>query len=797
MFFLKRSTVLIFTIFYLFSVVFPALSFAGEEVGSIDPDRLEAIIQGQKESSRLAKQSQKELEDMIENDYNMSLNFLAYRGAKVLAEAYLKEVSSAFNLQKQSGGVQAEFNLRMGAKIFNRLSSAQKTELMQKVKSVGYDHTMQMFFGMVLLHKDYLGGSNWWEERKDDGNALQRMMKIDNVDGLGAGNIGAISFIAAMYNARVYSRPARGVDKTTFEKNIMAFSPYYDANGKEACNLSNVKDANHSILFNGKYSNFKKILMADATFLQMLGIALHNPKSKGSKTILEKLGYHGSYYGKKAGIKMSTVILEEITMGALEDAAESAPHSSYKGKFGRLGSTVKRAGETGKNLLKISKLRHGFAQALKWVSRSEITHHVAHHAKDALTGAGLGALVKHTVTGTAFGILAEALVESAIVLAVGQRKDEVQIGKESFQYRTQRTSGQNDNKGYWQDRKFAFLDVMDDYADNKEAKIAGSVGGAVAIALMGVSLPAVLVAAAVGYAAYAGVKAIMYTETVQNWKNSSLIKRLLNMMKKMPTISSKHNEDKLEEMAEARARDMMKRKKYAKQSLQRMYMVDHLESVSFYEKRDFWWFKTESEKTGDVFDDEAHARYDIIDVYGKRGVYDVVSNNRLVMVGSIKKVGGLDVQIIQSDPTFNFKDGELRSLKGSNFRILSNGTVMTKRDDDKDKWMIRALVSNTDLAFRDGKGSYHYDPDKKAYVKKDKSYLVIPKSENTSEDSTQEASQNVSSSASTSESPCPSPLMSCVQQSDQNSSNPIDTAVNPLDVMSMDLMQSNEDGSVE
>lgn len=797
MFFLKRSTVLLFTLFYLFSVVFPSISFAGDEAGEIDPDRLEAIIQGQKESSRLAKQSQKDLESMIENDYNMSLNFLAYRGAKVLAEAYLKEVSSSFNVQKQSGGMQAEFNLRMAVKVYNKLSEEKKTELMKKVKSVGYNHTMQMFFGMILLHKDYLGGSNWWEERKEDGNALQRMMKIDNIDGLGAGNIGLIGMIAAMYNARVYIRPARGTDKTTFEKNIAAFSPYYDKNGQEACNLSNVKDPNHAVLFNSKYSTFKKILMADATFLQMLGIALHNPKGKGDKTIMEKLGYSGSYYVKKAGIKMSTVIIEEIVMGAFEDAAESTPHSSYKGKFGRVGSTVNRAAEVGKNLLKPSKLRHGFAQALKWVSRSEITHHVAHHAKGALTGAGLGTLVKHTVAGTAFGILAEALVESAIVLAVGQRKDDVKIGKESFEYRTQRTSGQGDKDGYWQDRKFAFLDVMDDYADNKEAKIAGSVGGAIAIALMGVSLPAVLVAAAVGYAAYAGVKAIMNTETVQNWKNSSLIKRLWRMMLKMPAISSKYSSDKLEEMAEARARDMMKRKEYAKQSLQRMYMVDRLESVSFYEKRDFWWFKNESENYGDEFDDEAHARYDIIDVFGKRGVYDVVSKNRLVMVGKVKKSSGLDVQIIQSDSTFNFEGNELRSLKGSNFRILSNGTVMTKRDDDKEKWMIRALVSNTDLAFRDGKGSFHYDPDKKAYTKQDESYVVTPRAENSSSEESQQSDQQVSSSSpTTSESPCPSPLASCVQSSPQ-SSNPVDNSFNPLDVMSQDLVQSNEDGSVE
>ncbi|MCJ8345056.1 hypothetical protein MJH12_05915, partial [bacterium] len=467
MFFLKRSTLVFLTICTLFNILFPTYSLADE---SIDPDRLEAIIQGQKDNSELAKRTQQELETMIEGDYNIAWNFLAYRAGKVYVEAYLKEVSSSFNLSRQMGGGHAEFNLRMGVKIYNRLSQDHKDRLYKVLNKVGFQDTLNMFFSLTLLHEDYGSGTNWWEARSSDGNSAARIMKIDNIDDIYAKSYPVIGFIAAMYNARVYKKPVRGHDNTQFQNNVKALLPYMDKNGIDA-NLSITSDSNHQKIFAGKYSSFKKVLMADAEFLKLFGIALYNPRAIDGSKVMSKVGYHSGYYGKKAGIKLATIVIEEVVMSALEDAAESTPHSAYKGKLGRFGSTMQRAGETAKNLIKPSRLRHGFVQALKWVSRSELTHHAIHHAKGALTGAGLKTLVKHTVTGTAFGIFAEILIESAIVLAVGQHKEEINIGKEAFEYKTQRTDGQGDSNSYWQDRKFAFLDVMDDYADNKEAKV--------------------------------------------------------------------------------------------------------------------------------------------------------------------------------------------------------------------------------------------------------------------------------------------------------------------------------------
>ncbi|MCJ8346172.1 hypothetical protein MJH12_11575, partial [bacterium] len=244
--------------------------------------------------------------------------------------------------------------------------------------------------------------------------------------------------------------------------------------------------------------------------------------------------------------------------------------------------------------------------------------------------------------------------------------------------------------------------------------------------------------------------------------------------------------------AEKRAQDMIKRKEVAKQSLRRIYFVDRLESIQFYQdSKSFWWFKNETKLKGDTFNDEAHARYDIMDIYGKRAIYDVVSKNRLVMVGKVAKSSGLDVQIISSDSTFNFQGNELRSLKGSNFRILSNGTVMTKRDDDKDKWMIRALVGNTDLAFRDKKGSFHYNPDRKAYVKQDESYIVTPEELETEE--TNNTPELVNHSIAPESNPsrrCQVLTIKCANLIAPE--QPVSfTNFDPLDIMSRDAFQSS------
>ncbi|PCJ17340.1 MAG: hypothetical protein COB02_14030 [Candidatus Cloacimonadota bacterium] len=722
MFLPKRSTILFFSLFYIFSILFPIITFASEQMENLDPDRLEAIIQGQKEKSKLAEKSKKDLEKMVEEDYNMSLQFLAYRGAKVFTESYLKEVSSSFNLQKQTGGMQAEYNLRMAMSVYKNLSKRKTEELSKIVKSLGYEETLNVFFAMILLHKEYNFGSNWWQERAEDGNSTQRILKINNIEGITKENIGIIGLIAAMYNSGTYKRVARGVEKSNYQDSIIALIPYYAKNGQEQMNLSHIEDTNHKILFASNYSIFKKSLLADAVFLQYFGLILYNPKTKDGKTILESIGYHKDYYKKKVGIKLATIVLEEIYDGKLGKSGSIVNEigTSVKG----LPTTAKRLGTA---LVKSKGLRVAFMKSLRLISRSEIVANVVHHSKSALTGRGLGHMLKHTVKGTIFGVIAEVLIESAIVLVMGQKQEHVEVGDKSLTYKSQRTNGQETEKSFIKDRKFGFLDAMDDYADNKEAKLGGAAGGALAIALMGASFPAVLVAAAVGYVAYIGVKKLMKAEWVQNWKNSKLIEKLKGMMQKMVSIKDKYSDDKLETMAEARARNMMKRKKYAKQSLRRIYLVDELESIQFYEHGSLWYLKNESKDFGDKFDMEAHARYDFIDIHGKRGIYDVVLQKNLVMVGSLEKSSGLDVQIIKSDSTFAFSGNLLKSKQGSNFRVLSNGMVMTRRDDDKEKWMIRALINNTDLAFSDGKGSFHYNVEETAYKKQDESYVVKPR----------------------------------------------------------------------
>ncbi|MCJ8346825.1 hypothetical protein MJH12_14885, partial [bacterium] len=350
--------------------------------------------------------------------------------------------------------------------------------------------------------------------------------------------------------------------------------------------------------------------MSDSKFLQFFGIALYNPNSIDGGKVMSKVGYDGGYYANKHGVKIASTVIEDIEMSALEDAVESGSHQDYQGQFKKFRSSKKTAEDLAKILVQKSTLRFAFTRAIKWTAKTQITHHLVDHAKNALTGAGFKTLIKHTVIAASTRIFADLLVESAIILSFGQHKEEVKIGNKTFEYQTQKNMGQNDADSYWQDRKFAFLDVMDNYADNKEAKITGYFGGAVALALMPVSIPATILAAAVGYATYSGAKYVMLTERVQNWKHTKLVDRLESMMSRMLYV--KKNDkifNNIRSIAEKRAGDMIKRKEVAKQSLRRIYLVDRLESIQFYQdNKSYWWFKNDSELKGDTFDDEAHAR---------------------------------------------------------------------------------------------------------------------------------------------------------------------------------------------
>ncbi len=151
--------------------------------------------------------------------------------------------------------------------------------------------------------------------------------------------------------------------------------------------------------------------------------------------------------------------------------------------------------------------------------------------------------------------------------------------------------------------------------------------------------------------------------------------------------------------------------------------------------------KNQEANHGRVFNVEAHMRYDILDVKGNQGVWDLKTPTGIHNVGNLSFTNGLDVGFISADTTFDFHENGkvLKSKEGSNFRVLSNGSIWVRDDDKPNTWIVKGLTNKTDLIIRGGKGRFTIDPDRAVHTYVTETFLVLP---GTNKDEERETTQN-------------------------------------------------------
>jgi len=714
----KRSIAIITIVFHILSLAAPHFVFAQGSRGSqtqrelslndnLDPDRAQEMLNAQDDADELNKELKEATEVLMEENLQISMHYVAYRAAEVLGNAYLKQRTSWVYLMRQWDGGEPLEMVEQAADAFGALDEEKRNKIQEVLKKRGFEGQLDGYIFAWLEKEEQSFGDNYWNELRSDGNPAQRCAKIS--DKVTEQNYAAVGFLVAMMALDIYTSASYGADK------MKALIPLDEQAGEKPL-FHNKQSSDFSKVFAGKYfSKFQKKIFKDENFHPFFQYGL------SFASMARKPWYRGGY-AQKALIKEATVIVEWK-----DHLAHHGSHHSTE-KFARLKRyfSARDLGKTLRDTLKIAPNR----------AASGIARFAGAHAAHSV-----GSFMSSFVKGSVAAVVAEALVQSAIVVVAGQHKETVDFGDESVEVGSQRTTSQNDDS-WLKERKFAFLDLAEEYADNAEAKIAGTVASVAVVALAGVSLPVTLIAAGVGYAVYEGVKYVTKSEWYQNWKNSNLIAKLKRYMDKMDYVTDRlsWNEEKREESAEYVAQWMMKRKEMAKQSPQRMYFVDRLSSIQIEKDGRYYQLKNGEDKYGETFDMEAHMRYDFFDVKGYIGVWDMHTPEKMHQVGKGKDINGLDVAFITPDSTMDFRDGQrvLMSKDGSNFRLLTNGTIWSKRDDDREKWIVKGITNKTDVVIRTGKGRFSYDPDRGGMVYVSESKEITPHNErngNTQEDS--------------------------------------------------------------
>ena len=90
--------------------------------------------------------------------------------------------------------------------------------------------------------------------------------------------------------------------------------------------------------------------------------------------------------------------------------------------------------------------------------------------------------------------------------------------------------------------------------------------------------------------------------------------------------------------------------------------------------------------------------------------------NKIHNVGNIQENSGFSVIFVTDNENVILGDNTLDSVKGSEFRVLSNGLVMTFSDFDRKRWVVRGQNVNTDVFLRNRLERYTWDYDRETFV---------------------------------------------------------------------------------
>lgn len=359
-----------------------------------------------------------------------------------------------------------------------------------------------------------------------------------------------------------------------------------------------------------------------------------------------------------------------------------------------------------------------------------------------LVGVGSGVefslkgLLKSVSTGLAYGIAANVVIDTAIVgikgrpdtLVVGGNRNKKTMYADYNSNRFQKS--QSKIKNWFKERKFALLDLYDQYRKTPVTKLVSSVTGFTGAYLGSVVAGAILVGGGIpamvggvmiaslfgGIGSFLGRWGSLKFErgkTMKNIRRKFVERRIRKAIKKMDVYTNGDmTESRVDQLAKDRSQDMYKLEANGK-VYNNMFFVKDISDIKVYKGGEFNQLEMTKE-LGEAFDIEAHIRYNFIDIEGNEGRYDIV-DNKLYEVGNIEENNGFDIFFIEDDEKVTVtEDGKL--LNEGNFRVLSNGIVMTLADFNKEKWVIKGINANTDMYLRHAQQRFAWDWDLNVYL---------------------------------------------------------------------------------
>ncbi|MEE2924771.1 MAG: hypothetical protein VX619_08335, partial [bacterium] len=340
-------------------------------------------------------------------------------------------------------------------------------------------------------------------------------------------------------------------------------------------------------------------------------------------------------------------------------------------------------------------------------------------------------------TGIAFGIGAKLAVDSIVVGArgyvdtsvIGGNRNKKILRPEFNSFAYQRS--QSKIKNWIKERKFALMDLFDGYRKTPLTNIVSAASGMIGgyfgsviagSVLVGGGLPAIVGGVMIaslfaGIGSFLGQWGTLKFERGKHMKGvrrQLIERRLYKAILKMNVYSSGEiTKDKARKLAKSRSQDMYKRESFG-QVYSRMFLVEKFDKIQLVKNGELYTLKV-SEEHGEALNIEAHIRYDFINLDGDQAVWDMVTNE-IYNLGNIQENSGFSVIFVTDNENVIMGDGTLDSVKGSEFRVLSNGLIMTLSDFDRKRWVIRGQNVNTDVFLRNRLERYTWDYDRETFV---------------------------------------------------------------------------------
>ncbi len=179
-------------------------------------------------------------------------------------------------------------------------------------------------------------------------------------------------------------------------------------------------------------------------------------------------------------------------------------------------------------------------------------------------------------------------------------------------------------------------------------------------------------------------------------------------------------DEEADRLAKLRALDFEKCEKIG-QTPNRMFIVDKLENVLVFKDGDYIKFSI-PDKNGKRVTKIGHTKYDIIDLEGRRGIFDI-EQAKIVDVGKVAENSGRSIIFVNGGRA-TVDQGILTNSKTSPLHIFPNGVILEwreyrdgkstagddakrheapegRKDDQTGEWIARGHAATEDLFFRD------------------------------------------------------------------------------------------------